>query len=341
MFCFKCGREVEKFMKFCPKCGVSLENLVQAYDCDSNATEISKDNNSSYKNPPVQETAGVQFEYQGKIISFSDKEVLYNEIRKRIMKLADQIILDYEKKYKEFGDSSTFLREGNSTVMHYIDVMLDMIVSSMIEMEIYDTTKKSLLNDYGEYFLTPWLDAYATIEEKYISINASAEELNQYRTARRQNRGRFVGGGFGIQGALKGTVKAGALNFVTGAAHGLFNIAGSITSSIIDSSKKSEIYNDKNTISCLKNGLYNTMVAIANVYCMCCRVEVPAFDDAKVCSLLSNLKIIPKEKRIDIICECIKTNPYNKDTYTAALNEFSYGNANLKKIAIFFGVDVL
>lgn len=350
MFCFKCGREIEKFMKFCPKCGVSLdtmshimgENVVEKnskqvgfIETNDNIENISEGTFGYMEN-----ICEGTFVYMENVISFSEQEILYNKIRIKYQKLAREIVYDYEKKYKEFNDADGFLKDGNVVVMDYINTLLDEMVSMTINLGIYDISKESLINDYGQYFLSPWLDAYESIEEKYIALDATEEEMNRYRTARRQNRGRFVGGGFGIQGALKGTVKAGALNMVTGAAHGLFNIVGSVTSSIIKSSKKSNIYNDESTLTCLSNGLFNSIIAFANVYSDCCGIEIPKYNDNKVFNLLSNIEKIPNEKKAEILSECIKLNPYNEEVYYEAIRNFGDPNGEIDCIARYFGLDI-
>lgn len=54
-----------------------------------------------------------------------------------------------------------------------------------------------------------------------IGDRDSAKELNEYRKA---SRGKVVGGGFGVSGAVKGMATAGAINMTTGAVHSVVNL---------------------------------------------------------------------------------------------------------------------
>lgn len=369
MFCFKCGKEIEDFMRFCPGCGVSLDAMShiinERSDEESNKEENNKERSNKEENSKeesnkegnnkeennkedvaiitddvIEYSNEGNFLYQKNVISFSEQEILYNKIRVKYHGLARVIAYNYQKKYKEFNGADRFLKEGNAIAMGYIDKLLDEVVSMAIDLGIYDISKETLINDYGKYFLSPWLDAYESIEEKYMALDATEEEMNRYRTARRQNRGKFVGGGFGIQGALKGAAKAGALNMATGAAHGLFNIAGSITSSIIKSSKKSNIYNDKKTLNCLRDGLFNSVIALADVCSDCFGIEIPEYNDNKIINLLSNIDKIPNEKRAEILSDCIKLNPYNENVYYEAIRNFGDPDGEIDYIAGYFGLDI-
>jgi hypothetical protein len=65
-------------------------------------------------------------------------------------------------------------------------------------------------------------NAYEWIQDKYEDIIEDQAAKSAYRRTRAQNRGRWVGGGFGIEGA----VKAGVLNAGSGIMHGAANIVG-------------------------------------------------------------------------------------------------------------------
>lgn len=85
------------------------------------------------------------------------------------------------------------------------------------------------------------------------------EEKDAYRTARRQGRAKWQGGGFGIGGTLKGAATAGALNIVSGAGHMVFNGLAKIGSSIAASSKMERIFKDEKTEKILISGLYKSV----------------------------------------------------------------------------------
>ncbi len=75
-----------------------------------------------------------------------------------------------------------------------------------------------------------------------MEIELTGEQLDEYRTLRRQTRGRIIGGGFGISGAAKGIATAGLANMTIGAAHGAVNLVGKGITSITNSNKKHKIY---------------------------------------------------------------------------------------------------
>ena len=74
------------------------------------------------------------------------------------------------------------------------------------------------------------------------AVNIRQEEEEMYRQVRKESRGRVVGGGFGLGGAIKGMAQAGMMNAASGIAHSAFNAVGNVGSGIAASSDKAAIY---------------------------------------------------------------------------------------------------
>ena len=116
----------------------------------------------------------------------------------------------------------------------------------LAEKDILSYDAAGFWSKYGKYF-DYWSKAYDHLEEQYAAIVLDEKSMDEYRTLRRKTRGRVVGGGFGVGGALKGMAAAGAMNAAAGAAHMIVNGIGKIGSSFRSSSKLSAIFNDPDT----------------------------------------------------------------------------------------------
>ena len=100
----------------------------------------------------------------------------------------------------------------------------DIIIKYFSDYDIYDITDEVLSSGILENSLyMQILDEYCDLIEE---IEADQKRLDEYRRMRKETRTKFYGGGFGISGAIKGAMKAGAMNMVTGAAHDIANAAG-------------------------------------------------------------------------------------------------------------------
>ena len=99
--------------------------------------------------------------------------------------------------------------------------------------------KKLLLPEYGRN-IQQMVDHCLTIED---------------REERKESRGRVVGGGFGLGGALTGMATAGAMNAVSGAGHSIINAIGNASSEWEAKVAKKKLYESDDTISVLKEGI--------------------------------------------------------------------------------------
>ena len=119
--------------------------------------------------------------------------------------------------------------------------------------EIIEFAKKigmeeELLGDGGDEYNGIDSDILKFVEEKCddimaackacVAVKEGAEYEKQYRELRKQSRGKWVGGGFGLGGAIGGAAQAGLLNAGSGLLHSTVNIFGDIHS---DNKAKSKI----------------------------------------------------------------------------------------------------
>lgn len=132
-------------------------------------------------------------------------------------------------------------------------------VEKLVDMGFYNVDEDIFLDEYyGEYY--DYSDYYNKVNDKYMEIVLTEEQKDEYRKLRRESRGRWQGGGFGIGGAMKGAAKAGALNMATGAMHGAFNLGGKLVSSIGASMKKSSLFNNPDTLNTLVEGIKSSLI---------------------------------------------------------------------------------
>lgn len=82
-------------------------------------------------------------------------------------------------------------------------------------------TPEEILRICGSEGLINVEDFLEPLKKVYAGIAEAAEQLAAYRGLERSSRSRWVGGGFGFSGAIKGAIKAGMLNLATDAARGI------------------------------------------------------------------------------------------------------------------------
>ena len=165
-----------------------------------------------------------------------------------------------------------------------------------------------------------------------------------YREFRKESRGRVVGGGFGLGGALKGMATAGAINAVTGMGHSVVNAVGNVGSSISASNSKRSIYKDDDTFSflcqavidCL-NSTFLEHIQIANAHRAGC-IDT-SFDPSKAGALLENAKRFP-DKAQKLLLDAFRQEPNAPELLQYIFQNFRSERRNVLKIANYYGVDL-
>ena len=220
-------------------------------------------------------------------------------------------------------------------------------IDSLIQKKIYAVDVDTFWHKY-EDVIDCWSKPYFAIADQVAELRFNAEQMDAYRRQRRQLRGRIIGGGFGISGAIKGTATAGAMNAVIGAGHMLFNGIGKITTNISTSLNLQKIYNDPNTLSSLKDGVYssafNCHFALVDCYNEFLHENIPVLnhEDIQLAqNYLSNAsRINNSSERCKLMLSALEINPYDSQIYLALLNHYGDYKRELETIATYFGVDI-
>ncbi|CDS53403.1 hypothetical protein [Polaromonas sp. CG9_12] len=282
-------------------------------------------------------------------IQISPERELYNTIRQKYQTLAEKAAQQFSDCYAvNFKNIDDVHEKCTAITMDLLHPVIEEAIKDLIIQEIYDID----ITEFEEYFsdFFTWDKDFATIDEKYLSIVLKAEELDAYRAQRREGRGQWVGGGFGISGAVKGAMQAGAMNLATGAVHGTFNLLAKGVSAVGDAIKKSALYDDPTTKTHLTNAvnklIFNTHFALIAAI----NTEKPnsingyvVDEDAnKARRLIENVikKRIPNEVVESTLLEAFILNPYNEDFYSYWIKAFGDKYEELEAIESHFGIGV-
>lgn len=285
--------------------------------------------------------------YRNISLELSSSEQNYAfEIRKN-NKMQENAVEKFLKTYSNYDSMDTAMEKLCEDLLEIIKYFAEQYVSEWVKKGHYELDTHIFLTDYYSQFVEEGLcieDTYYEVEEKYTDIIMTKEQKEEYRKLRKQSRGRWVGGGFGIGGAVSGVATAGAINIVTGLGHSMVNAVGNIASSISASNKKSKLYSESKDlfIEALKQDIFYLMYAN-----MAYAVEkedksyaVPNAEDCKQANaILSNIPEISLEEteKCEIIKKLFALNPYNNNLYKYLLSLYGDSDKQLASIANYFG----
>lgn len=293
-----------------------------------------------------------QFEIFNQTIEISPERQLYNHIRGEFYIRSKKIYINAEKSYDiefEDADLDILCKEGNKWGVTFISQIIHFAVKELHNLGVFDMTKELFIEQYYSE-IDSWESSFMNIYDKYMSIVLETEQLNEYRADRKANRGKFIGGGFGLSGAISGVAQAGALNLATGVLHSGFNLLGKAFTAIANKREKSKIFDDPNTkkslLQAIKDSVFNTHIAFIKVLVDYNKYSPDDYisneDENKCIRLLSNLKSaqIPKDEIKNVCLDIINTNPFNNEIYMYMIDSFGDENKEIQNIAEFFYFDI-
>lgn len=333
MLCKKCGAGIPDDSLFCFKCGTNIKGQSED-DLNSDNKENTSDNN---------EDKSVCFSIAGHSVSFNSDVIEVGKLRslfsERAWRKKEQFITFYEEDVKSFEEIYS------KALPRIVDDILDSVkfgVSVLIKYGVEDVDYNILLNDASDdidpaYILDTYIEAADWISEK-------ADELCRNRQLQRLSRGQWRGGGFGLGGAIKGALTAGALNMTAGAFH---SVGDSLTNAR-DKARIKElertVYEDPDNIPRLSNAINQCCFSV--FYAVWGFIEdVPYVDfdtercDAKLTNYLNQYQHgeIPKGKLVEQLCQCINTYPFDT-TYYTEIYKLCNEAKELQEMATYFGV---
>ena len=240
-------------------------------------------------------------------------------------------------------------RSGIEDVLkNYTDIAVSMVekyafsplFNSLSSFEIYDISDDRYISQCVDCSKID--NAFEMILSELEKIIDDQNEMKQYRATRKAYRGRMVGGGFGLSGAIKGAVQAGAINATTGMAHSAVNAIGNMGSSIAASSKKSSLYKNNQTKDVLAAGICLSILStfenhkeLINKYSK--RYFEDGFDEDKAKALFENAMRI-SDKREMLLVDSVANYP-GENTLAYIFKNYKSERKNVYAIGEVFGLD--
>ena len=264
-------------------------------------------------------------------LDFSVEECNYREINCIIMNLWEEEKNDFLSQISEgleIKDRDRCIARLHSIGKSIIDECIrEGIVKTLVNNHIYTYDFQQIVGRYKVY--KNCNNVVENLSEKYDEINLDNKKAHEYRQLRKDTRGRWKGGGFGISGALKGAAKAGVMNGVTGAGHSIGNAIGNAYSDYTSSQKINEVFTNPG----LSDDLYNAIQKdVENLVAITVEIltnngmrvkQYTTADIRKGIGIYNNYKLIDDlEEKKEALKQCFKSNPFDEDYYRLYIRDF-------------------
>lgn len=259
--------------------------------------------------------------------NFGNKQIVVSDDVKKIAELTKKRIVVKSKymasilaAYDKAGSIENFMENFSDVSGNISGNAIKDALDICVNDGYYDIDENFFLEDgRQEFIFDPMFNELEDLFGAYKNIIQQNEDEHEYREQRKENRGRFVGGGFGLGGAISGSLKAGALNMATGLGHSVFNSIGNAMSDYEASKKLKELYELPqcrdillNSVNILVNNIW--LIMINDVY----QLSIAADQEMKKSEAIFNNVIngrIPKEKTKAALLDVLSINPLKAQAY--------------------------
>lgn len=282
--------------------------------------------------PFVKEIFMVTFKLGNQVIEFDEMFECLNQYKKPFIEFSikAQSLLEEEVdkliRKGEKADLKKFVEKWPEAIYEgVIDPSVEMAVDFLVEEDIYDCDEELFEKKYMEdYFAPEDLKGYKAFKEIYSSIENSFSELQQYREAQKMGRMHWQGGGFGIGGAIKGAITAGAMNLAMDAVRGIgdsFTAAGDRNKY---ENKKKQLAKDEEVWEDIISDINDVVMGVYKAFAeeLSSKKDYHMYwnDEENINradAIFNNVqnRIKDSEKKLSMMKQAIQLNPYEEEYY--------------------------
>lgn len=219
----------------------------------------------------------------------------------------------------------------------YTQPIVERFIKYFRKNEIYDITGELFREKYAKRFIEK--EPFGELQVLIDKVNELYQEIDERQIEREiadASRGRIVGGGFGVKGAVKGMVTASVMNSIRDSSYRrkMENEKSSDRDNVIqllgklkDSEEAAEIFSISiaNYVACLY-GAFNEVNESLGIKISC------NIDTDRCKALIESAKVVP-ERRKELLLQAINLDPTYKDVYFMILENYGDETNALQKAA--------
>ena len=169
---------------------------------------------------------GKVFNFSGAEIQYSSEQLTYYQIRRQFKDLATQcqneILSDFYNRFDSFDSMASGLQ---LYLKEYLNKGAVLCTQVLAERDHYELAPDRFITDFFDHTR---LNAASSHFMQFVEAQQTEMDANEAERCERTDAlgSMWQGGGFGLEGAIKGAVQAEALNLAGAAVSGIFNAAG-------------------------------------------------------------------------------------------------------------------
>ncbi len=278
------------------------------------------------------------YNIHGTDITVSSAMENYRYIESVFLPYFESVPKQFREWYSDRYDCKDVYKKFSGIKYDILAPMVDRCISILTKNKIYTVDSTSFKKTYLKDHFDDLDDMAAEMMHKIAEIEGDQQAAANYRRMRKDSRGRWVGGGFGMSGAVKGAMGAGMMNAASGIGHSAVNALGNIGSSIAAANEKSKVYSyyktelsdcSKCTVLCVQYALMEAMHREGGF-----DFETVSDEDAaKSRAMVNNLRSVPEADQLSYLLQALELDPYNAQVYRLIWFDHGDESGELKEMS--------
>lgn len=285
-----------------------------------------------------------QYNLGAMALTTSPERDRFAAMRRRYMGLGEKHRSLFAAKFATCKTADDLFQEVPDVIETVLADTTAAVVGDLAANGIFDVSEKAIRADL-EARAELVADRFNEVQDRYYAIIGKAAELEAQRQDARDNRGRVVGGGIGVQGAAQGIAVAAVANAAIGLTHGLANTLSKAASDLGDKEKKRELLTDPAT----KAGIADFLIRIAlqGAELVAATVNGGATFEAvtkdalqKSLAIVENVAAgrVPGDQVQSVLVQALTLDPFNAVAWTGLLDRFGDQDGSVGASADALGV---
>lgn len=255
----------------------------------------------------------LKVKFEEKEIEFTDDQRKYGLIRKEFREHGIYLRNKLATEYNNIKNIGAIISKFPQYVEKQQNIVFDICLKTMREYGVVISISEFV----GKYYeIMQYYHYIEKIVEEYSDINGEKDQLRELRIAQQNARGKWQGGGFGISGAIKGAMVAGALNWGNDLLHSIGDSSKKNSDNKYIEKRLNDLYKDPKTKYIFVEGAYECIMSVADAlyYEMEAQgiFEINTYDRIRASKCSKRAE--DNENALEMI-EAIKLNPYSIDYY--------------------------
>lgn len=333
MFCIKCGEKLPEDALFCHKCG----------------NRVSVEVKTEEKSKLVYSEPFKEFNVLQQTIKFPLIIKGYASVRSYFDDNARKATAKYKNRFKgRYNSIKDFVEYANGDFNSDLFDACHEAVLLLNNNGIYNITDSIFYDEVNRRRLL-WRMRFEYIKKQKDYIEEQGNLQKQYREIRKDSRGKLVGGGIGIEGAVKGMAVAGGVNLATGVAHSFLNGIGNYKTDLDVIDKEKRLFQDEYQFEKLQEAYYFDILKVHEVFIDYLfeyknkeRISYYGYEAyTKACNILDNVENgnVQGENVKNALVEALKINPFDENIYYYIL-QYEQDREDVDNLVEFLNINI-